>query len=229
MLGKPKNSHSQGCDTAEQVNISNEVKARILDDFLDTYLEPAFGSLSKTEIDMLVLGLLEQTGKIKKEKESSQYLLSRELKISLAKASNLWYNRSLRKKYKDEDFNEMIEHILLNRKYKIYKGEGGWLLLQIENPLLLEYIKNKIQELGYIQDDSFSKKIIKLPEETFVALIENCIGKERKSEILKKLDEPNTTFKELIIGVIKETAEQRIGKYGVALAEKIVFNLNHRR
>jgi hypothetical protein len=206
--------------------VSNDTKAIILDNFLDRYLEPAFGSLSKTEIDMLVLELLEQIGEI--DENINPYTLSKKLKISLAKASNLLYNRSLRKKYKDKDFNEMIEHILLNRKYKVHKGENGWLLLQIENPLLLEYIKNKIQELGYIQDDSFSKKIIKLTEETFIALIENCISKERKSEILKKLNEPNTTFKELIIGVIKETAEQRIGKYGVALAEK-VFNLKHRR
>jgi len=190
-----------------------------LNNFLESYLKPSFGSLSKTEIEIHVLKLLEQTGKITEEEKSSQYKLATELKVSPSKAKNLWYNWSLRK-YKDEEFKKMLEEILLDPKYNSYKDEGGWFFLQIENPLLLEYVKSRIQELGHIQDGSFSSKIVKLQTKALISLIEDCIGKE-KNEILKKLGITEDNFKELFIKTIKEFAEQYITKSGVDLATAV--------
>jgi len=207
----------------------NEEILKALDRFLDNFLNPAFNNLSKTEIEMHVLDLLEQTGKITEIEKSTQYLLAMELKISPTKAKNLWYNWSLRKKYEEKQFKEMLEKILLNPKYKTHKDNDGWFFLQIENPLLLEYVKNRIQQLEHIPDGSFSSKIIKLQAEAFADLIEDCIGKEKKSEILKKLGIPDNSFKELLVETLKESAEQYIGKSGVVLAEKVLNLLKSKR
>jgi hypothetical protein len=153
-----------------------------LNKFLDSFLNLAFGSLSKTEIEILVLDLLEETGRITEIEKSSQYKLAMELKVSPTKAKNLWYNWSLRKKYDEKQFKEMLEKILLNPKYKTHKDNDGWFFIQIENPLLLEYVKNRIQQLEHIPDGSFSSKIIKLQAEAFADLIEDCIGKEKKAK-----------------------------------------------
>jgi len=191
-----------------------------LDGFLESYLKPSFGNLSKTEIEIHVLKLLEENGKITELEKSSQYKLATELKVSPTKAKNLWYHWSLRK-YKDEQFKEMLEEILLDPKYNSYKDEGGWFFLQIENPLLLEYVKNRIQELGHIQDGSFSSKIIKLQTKAFVSIIDDCIIEEKKSKILRELGIPENKFKALLIGAIKEFAEQHITKSGVDLATEV--------
>jgi len=191
-----------------------------LDEFLERFLNPAFGSLSKTEIEILILDLLEKTGKITEEKNSSQYLLSTELKVSPSKAKNLWYNWSLRKKYEEKQLKEMLGNILLNSKYKAHKDNDGWFWLQIENPLLLEYVKDKIQTFGHIQDSSFSPKIIKLQAKAFTDLIEDCIGKE-KNAIIKKLGITENKFKGLLIETAKEIAKKHLTNSGVTLVETV--------
>jgi len=195
----------------------NEETLKALDSFLDNFLNPAFGSLSKTEIEIHVLKLLEQTGKITEEEKSSQYKLAVKLKVSPTKAKNLLYNWSLRKEDDEKGFNEMLEEILLNLKRNAYKNEGGWFFLQIENPLLLEYVKNRIQELGHIQDGSFSSKIIKLRAKALNDLIDDCTTKEKKSEILKKLGISENKFKELVIGTAKGIVARHITESGVEL------------
>jgi len=202
---------------------------KALDRFLESFLNPAFGSLPKAEIEILVLDLLEQTGRITEIEKSTQYLLATKLRISPTKAKNLLYNWSLRKKYEEKQFKEMLEKILLNPKYKTHRDNDGWFFLQIENPLLLEYVKNRIQQLEHIPDGSFSSKIIKLQAEAFADLIEDCIGKENKNEILKKLGIPDNSFKELLVETLKESAEQYIGKSGVALTAKVLNLLKSKR
>jgi len=213
---KPKNTHSQGCETAEQVNVSYEVKASILDDFLKAYLKPAFGSLSKTEIDMLVLELLEQTKMIKEN--DSQYTISKKLKISQAKAKNLLYNRTLRK-CKEQDLDNMTKELL--QKPTFQKDEGKQFSFYVENPLLIEHIRDKIHHLGHISDGSFSPHIIKLSTEAFAALIEHYIP--NKDELLKNLG-MNINLKSFLADVLKSSAktlaEQLAGETGTLIANK---------
>jgi len=227
MSEKSKNSYPQGCDTAEQVNVSNEVKAKILDDFLDKYLEPAFGSLSKTEIDMLVLELLEQTGRIKEN--DNQYTLSKKLKISQARAKNLLYNRTLRKN-KKEDLDIILDNMTkeLLQKPTLQKAspqdDCKWLLFYIENPLLIEHIRDKICSLKHIHDGSFSPHIIKLSIEAFAALVEHYIP--NKNEISKDLKKilPDKSLSGLLVEILRSTANalsgQVAGKAGTLITDK---------
>jgi hypothetical protein len=219
MLEKTKNLRSHGREIAEWINVSNETKANILDDFLDKYLEPAFGSLSKTEIDMLVLELLEQTGIIKEK--DSQYSLSKKLKVSQAKAKNLLYNRTLRK-CKEEDLDNMTKELL--QKPAFQKDDCKWFLFHVEHPLLIEHIRDKIQRLGHISDGSFSPHIIRLSAEAFAALIEDYIP--NKDEALKVLENlgMNVSLKSFLANVLKSSAktlaEQFAGETGALIANK---------
>lgn len=200
--------------------VSNEIKAEILDAFLDKYRKPAFGSLSKAEIDMLVLELLEQTGIIREN--TSQYVLSKELKISQAKAKNLLYNRTLRK-CSEEKLDDMAKELL--QRPVSQKDDGEWFLFHVGNPLLIEHIKNKIHSLGYISDGSFSPTIIKLSVGAFAALIESYIP--NKDEVLKDLNIPDGSLKGFLIDILKSSAKtlanQFVGETGNLLADKF-FN-----
>lgn len=199
----------------------------ILNNFLDSYLTPAFGSLSKTEIDVLALYLLEKTGRI--TKDDDQYTLSTKLKISQAKVKNLLYNRDLRR-YKDKETEMEMEKktidLLLNARYD--KRNDGYFLIEIEDKLLLEYIKNKIRKLGYISDGSFSPSLIKLKAEAFAAIIESCIKDEGKDEILKELKEIDPSnedsFKNILIDSLKMFAKKYVGDESVDLTVR-VFNI----
>jgi len=205
-------------------SVPEKTKANILDAFLDKYLEPAFGSLPKTEIDMLVLELLEQTGRIKKD--INQYDLSQKLRISQTKARNLLYNRTMRK-CNEEELNNMVKKLLrkpvtLSLTVSKDKCECEWILLHVENPLLIEHIRNKIYALEHIYDGSFSQKIIKLKVEAFAALIESYIqNQDEISEILKGLGIPDGSLKNFLVDILKSStktlANQVAGEIGTKL------------
>jgi hypothetical protein len=205
-------------------SISNETKAKLLDDFLEKYLEPAFGSLSKAEIDMSILELLEQTKKI--EENINPYVLSKKLKISQAKAKNLLYNRALRK-YEEKELDDMAKELLqkpISQKTSS-KDDCDWFLFSVEDPLLIEHIRNKINCLGYISDGSFSPHIIKLSIGAFAALIEFYIpNKDEFVKILRKLNIPDGSVRDFFVNVLKSSAKtlatQIAGESGTLLANK---------
>jgi len=194
-------------------------KDKALDYFLKRYLEPAFGSLSKTEIDMLVLELLEQIGEI--DENINQYSLSKKLKISQAKAKNLLYNRTMRK-CKEEDLDNMTKELL--QKPTLQKDDSKQFSFYVENPLLIEHIRDKIHRLGHISDGSFSPHIIKLSIEAFAALVESYIlNKNELSKDLKRIL-PDKSLSGLIVDILKGTAKtlskQVAGEAGASIANK---------
>jgi len=188
--------------------------AEILNDFLNKYREPAFGCLPKTEIDILVLEILEKIGEI--QKDISQYELSRKLKISQAKARNLLYNKSIREK--DLDLDDMTKELL--QKPIIQKDDCGLFSFEVKHPLLIEHIKDKISQLGCISDGSFSRYIIRLSQETFVTLIASYItDKDKFAKVLKNSGISDGSLKGFLTDIVKAGVNEYAGEFGPVLIE----------
>ena len=177
---------------------SNESCARALKPFLKNYLNPAFGALPKAEVELLVLQMLEGLGVI--GKQTGAYELVSKLKITNTKARRLIYERDLRRTT-PEDLDDQLLSVL---QKPIILKEGELFILQIENSLLSDYLREKVKSLGHVTDGSFSPGIVKLSLDAVAALIDEMYqGKEDKKETARKAliaaGAPDTSFK----GVIK--------------------------
>ncbi|HOJ64356.1 MAG TPA: hypothetical protein PLE45_08040 [Spirochaetota bacterium] len=155
----------------------------ILSDIIINFCNPAFGALPKKEIEIIFFDALKKIGILKNESEI--YEIIEKLHISQTKARSLIYESGLRK------FNESELDNLLLKIFKtpsFYK-DGNFIYIEIDNPLLIDRLKYIIKiKGGCATDGSFSKSIVKLKEDGFVALVEYFAEKNNiniRSELLK--------------------------------------------
>lgn len=142
---------------------------KVLIEFLERYLDPAFGALPSKEIDLLVIKALEDLAYL--SKEPSLYEHVTKLRVTRAKARNLIYDQELRRldtKALDLRVKEALKAPLLQK-------QGDLFVIEIENPLVIDHLRSKLQTLGHASDGSFSASIVKISLDAVAALIEDYL------------------------------------------------------
>ena len=207
------------------MDISNIVDAtpeeslkEILKYLLESYTTPAFGALPKNEIELIFLNALEKLGAISPEPEV--YELVSKLRVTRSKSRNLIYERELRKS-SEAELDLKVKTIL--RKPLILKN-GKEYKLEVENPLVSDHLKYKVQKLGYISDGSFSPSIVTLGVDSIAALIDLYLTdgeKEQTRVALIAAGAPDTSFK----GVLKATLGKIANKVASDTGEELMNNV----
>ncbi len=195
---------------------SAESCAKALKPFLKSYLTPAFGALPKAEVELLILQMLEDMGIV--NRQPGIYELVSKLKITSAKARKLIYERDLRRTTQEG----LDEQLLAVLQKPIILKEGEWFILQIENPLLTDHLREKVKSLGHITDGSFSPGIVKLSLDAMAALIDNTYErnkdkKENARKVLIAAGAPDTSFKGVIKAVLKRVGSKVADETGEVL------------
>lgn len=190
--------------------------ASALKTLLERFLDPAFGALPKSEIELLILGALEEVGAI--SAEPVVYELVSKLRVTRTKARNLIYERELRR-LTPAELDSRVRSLL---KRPIIQKAGDQFVLEVENPLVSDHLRSKVQALGHISDGSFSPAIVKLPLDAVVALIEHYIPMEQRGPIRDTLvaaGAPDTSFKGVLKAVLKKVALKVASDTGEALLD----------
>lgn len=200
------------------VNSLNESEAKsALINFLQQYLSPAFGALPKNEVELIVLDILEQVRAT--ESNPEVYELVSKLKVTRSKARGLIYARELRKS-SENDLNEKVKSIL---KKPLLQKNGDLFVLEVENPLVSDHIRSKVQKLGYVSDGSFSPNIVKLSLDAVTALIASFLSKDDQNEVKAALiaaGAPDSSFQGVLKATFKKVANKVASDAGEALLEK---------
>lgn len=186
---------------------------------LTTYLDPAFGSLTKRESDILIFTVLQKMGYI--EENPTLYSLVKNLRVTRAKARNLLYEHELRR-LSDLDLDRMIKEIL--KRPLIQKQEGLW-ALEIENPLVIDHLKSKLQILGHASDGSFSPSLVRLSEAAIIALMDDLIEEKQKAgikKVLVKAGFPDKSFKGILKDVLKALGKKAADEAGSKVVENVL-------
>ncbi|BCL76782.1 hypothetical protein JHS3_25180 [Jeongeupia sp. HS-3] len=190
---------------------------RVLATLLGKFVDPAFGALPKLEIELLVLDALIETGFIGREPDV--YGLVSGLRITRSKARNLLYSRELRHSSL-ADLDRKAKALL---KRPLIQKNGEQFLLEIDNPLLADHLRARVQKRGFVSDGSFSPNIVRLGLDALSALIEDYLSDDEKEAVRRVLVEagaPDTSF----AGVLKATLKKIAGKVaedtGEALMDK---------
>lgn len=195
-----------------------EKQATALETFLTRYLTPAFGALPKAEIDLLVLNLLEDMGAI--NNDSGVYELVSKLKITRSKARNLIYQRELRATTSDQ--LDLRVRAILQRP--IIQKAGDIFVLEVENPLVADHLRAKLQSLGYISDGSFSQSIVKLSLDAITALLESNLTEKERTEVRKALiaaGAPDISFRGVLKATLKKLASKVAANTGEEMLEEV--------
>lgn len=196
---------------------SHKTKAA-LDAFLSAYLHPAFGSLPKSEVELLVLRLLAQVGAISERPE--QYELVSKLKITRAKARKLIYDQELRTRTPselDEDVRQLLTSALLQKR-------GDSFAMEIENPLLSDHIRAKLKSLGHVTDGSFSPNLVTLKIDGMVELVEASLTSQQKKQALEGLHQagaPEKTLKGVLKSVLIKLGTKVADETGEVIAKDV--------
>jgi hypothetical protein len=188
--------------------------------FVPTYLSPAFGVRSKSEIDLLVFSSLIEAGAI--EPDAPAYDIARALNITPTRVRSLVLNWQLRSTPAQDDLRSAIVDALRKTRFS---NDGKLLTFGVESPLLREDITARLKRKGVFPDASFSKELVKLPAEAFVEFLDEIVDDDTKKQVrtalVKDKQIPDTNFKAIATNLLVKLGKKAAGEAGGALAEKI--------
>ncbi len=163
-------------------------------EFIKRYLSHGFGTMTKSELDILVFHLLKQGSQLKGK---NNYELARALRITEAKVKSLTLNASLRYaeiNHKAEVAN-FVEELL--KKEKLAEFESGDVAVGIENPARKAEIEYAIKSTGKTPEYGRNREILKFSSETLLALI------------IDNVEGGNIEFKKLVEENVKKKAAHK--------------------
>lgn len=200
------------------INALPEAKAKaVLAQLLERYLTPAFAALPKNEVELLVLDALEQVGAISADPQL--YELVSKLKVTRPKARRLIYDRELRHS-SSADLDAKVKALL---KRPLLQKQGELFVLEVENPLVSDHLRDKVQQLGYVSDGSFSPSLIKLGLEAITALIASLLSTAEQEQVrlaLVAAGAPDGSLKGVLKATLKKVASKVAADSGEALMDK---------
>ncbi len=189
-----------------------------LDEFLLSFLDPAFGALPKAEVELLVLRLLAQIGAV--SERPTVYELVGKLRVTRSKARQLIYAQELRTRTVEEldaDVRELLCRPILQKRGELFK-------LEVENPLVSDHLRAKLQELGHVTDGSFSPSLVTITLEGMVALIEAQLTKAERETTLAALiraGAPDKSLRGVLRSALKRLGEKVADEAGGALVGEV--------
>jgi hypothetical protein len=194
-----------------------------IEGFLSDFMSPAFGSLPKREIELRVFDLMRALGVLKSE--ATIYSLMTDLKVTRAKASQLIFDLEIRRHGSDrERLDELVKEALVNTRFA---KDGDYFVMEIENPLTLAHMRQRIRDIGHFSDTSFNSALVRAPLDTVTDLILEIIPNDQHlavKEALVNAGAPDTGIKAVIRGALKTLGRKVIGEAADQVAEGIVDN-----
>ena len=181
--------------------------------FIQTFASPAFGAISKTEVDNLVFRLLVETGAI--NPKSQVYEIARDLNVTPAKARNLLFQWQLRAMNDDTTLKDDLVSALQSVRFT---KDGDYMSFGVESPLLREELRARLKRLGIYPDASFSSEIVRLSVKHFVEFLDDLLDTPTKKALHKQLIKDHQlkdkSFKAVGTRILKSIANKAAGEVG---------------
>ncbi len=187
---------------------------------VEAYTRPAFGSLTKRDVDIMLFMQLQQLGVI--DENPQLYDLVTQLRVTRSKARTLLYESNLRRsdiEQLDRDLQELLRRPILF-------PDGDKIGLELDSPLLIDHLRHRLRAEGHITDGSFSPELVKLTHDGFAAIMAYCIGKSGnadrvRSALINAGAIADPSLKNVLKGAIRSLATIAASEAGGQLAETI--------
>jgi hypothetical protein len=204
-------------DLIEALTPDNQ--AKFVRNFLDRYLQPAFGATTKAEIDVLVFSLLHQIGVISSDR--THYEIARDLRITLTRVRSLKMQMALRDATQTEPVlhDRIIDTISSLR----FAKDGSLIQFGIEDPLLREDIVARLKKLGATADSSFNRELVRIQLDAFVDFITDLMPDSRREVVRQSLIRAGMTddsLRGVLIGALTQLGKKAAGAAGEVVAKQ---------
>ena len=176
--------------------------------FLNAYAAIAFGTLPKTEIDLVVFSLLAELDVI--DVDGASYRTARALNITPAKARNLLFQYQLRNISEEDTDHEIMMAITTARYWK----DGDKLSFGVSSPLVKAAVSAKMEEKGVFADVSLSGNILRVDPGRFGEVLASLISKSQADRVVGLLKDRKL--------LDEKTLKTALGKKGGELATKFI-------
>jgi hypothetical protein len=168
--------------------------------FMNQYAQRGFGSMNKSEFEILIFDLLRKYGNLK---DKTQFEISLSLQIPESKVRRLSYESDLKYgQYTEEDIKTAFFKIVEQSKLR---KDLDKIEFVIENKFIRSSISAKLKRMGHYADSSFNAEIIRIHYESFIDLLEHYFSEESINKIInecktlvKDKDPNQITFKLLL-------------------------------
>lgn len=198
--------------------LNAEEAQRLLDDFMEVYMDKGFGVMNKTEIETLMYHVFRKHGLLTGKCFDDSF----KLQIPEAKARKLIYESQVKYAGRNEDeltaylrtsVGECLKHAFLSKN-------GKEIRFAIEDRYLRVALNAKLRENHYFADTSFNKDIISLDEDAFREMILILVPNFQRGEVLDKLNavelseetKAKNDAKEIVKDIIKEIFDKALIK-----------------
>ena len=199
---------------------SDRVKSA-LRPLLEVATSPAFGAVSKRELELALFEMLRELGVI--ERKASLFSLMTELRVTRAKASQLLFDIEVRSRGHDAD--GLDEEIRLAFTETKFLKDGDLFVLEIENPLVQAHLRNRLRELGHVSDASFNSALVRMSLDAATDIMIDLIEADRRAAVKQALvaaGAPDSSIKGVLKGALKSLGKKFAGEAGDQLAEGVV-------
>lgn len=150
-----------------------------LSDFILKFCTPAFGALPKREIELAVFDLMSQLGLVRAD--ASLYELMTDLRVTRAKASQLIFDRDVRMMGGDAGrLDGKVREALQNTRFT---KDGDYFVIEVENPLVVAHLKNRLRDLGHLSDSSFNAALVRMSNQAAVDLTLHVLSEEQRTAV----------------------------------------------
>lgn len=197
-------------------------KEQFANDFIKVYNQKGFGSMNKSDFEILLFNLLKKYGNLK---GMSKHEMSLELQIPESKIRRLDYESEL--KYASHNETQMKADFLAILSKSKLRADLNKIEFIIESQFLRSSISAKLKELGHYDDGSFNAEIIKIHYESFIDLITYLLPKEEIETIVKECkkqlpkSKDQITFKGLLKKYLESMASEA-GKKTIEIGSAII-------
>ena len=178
---------------------SPEKKAAAFDKIARNYYQGNFGSMTKSDMDVLMFSLLLEEILRQTEEDIntySDYALAKQLGITQSRVSNLKLKKQLQYPYKDFDWRVSFMRCCSNARL-----ESGKIRINLRDINLYYELRNVIEEKGgYVEASLTRNLLIITPEEFFeltTALMTQEDQKKLKEEIRRQYADSNELLEKL--------------------------------
>ncbi len=193
-------------DKIDELN-SDKVK-EIFKELINDYLQPAYGSMTKRDFDILLFMKLQDLGII--DKDPDLYDIISKLKVTRSKARNLLYESKMRSSSESKLDDELKEMLV---KPKFLKDSDDKIIIEISNPLLSDHLKWRLKKLGYITDGSFSPELIKLTKQAYISIFKEMIPEKSLDKVTEELikcgAEKELKFNDILSSILKTSYKRK--------------------
>lgn len=178
--------------------------------FLTAFTAPAFGALPKREVELKVFELLRGIKAV--DEKASIYSLMTDLRITRAKAMQMLFDLEVRSHGGDAaKLDDEIREALRHTKFA---KDGDYFVLEIESPLALAHLRQRIREAGHVSDTSFNASIVRAPVSAVADLISKLVPKDQHTIIKQALvaaGAKDDSFKGVLVQAFKELGSKALG------------------